>query len=240
MRIVAPLVIVIALIAGCDRAPSGPSITVFAAASTAPLLEDVAERYERETGVQVRLNFASSSTLGRQIEGGARADVFISAHPQWMDRLESAELIAPGSRRNYLANQADGVANILPLVLNLTNPSPAIGWANTERMSVHERGPVDLVLALALVHHLAIANNVPLPEVARYFATLTDHLIVEFVDKADSQVQRLLASREDVFPGYTHEGFEAGFGEYFDIEAREQPRGSKRTLYLMKKRASAP
>jgi ribosomal protein L11 methylase PrmA len=141
--------------------------------------------------------------------------------------------------RNYLALRADKQANILPLVLDLTNPSPAIGWANSERMSVTERGPVDLALALALVHHLAIANNVPLIDVARYLSTLANALIVEFVEKSDSQVQRLLASRKDVFPDYTRDGFEASFREYFDIESRRQPRGSKRALYLMRKRPGA-
>lgn len=141
--------------------------------------------------------------------------------------------------RNYLAMRADKRTNILPLVLDLTNPSPGIGWANAERMSVTERGPADLALALALVHHLAIANNVPLSDVARYLSTLARASIVEFVEKDDSQVQRLLASREDVFPDYTRDGFEDAFREYFEIESMRQPRGSKRTLYLMRKRTDA-
>ena len=61
--------------------------------------------------------------------------------------------------------------NLLPLVLDLTNPSPALGWANTERDSFGQRGPVDMVFALALIHHLAISNNVPLPRVAEFFAS---------------------------------------------------------------------
>jgi len=89
---------------GCGRSSPEKSVTVFAASSTAPLLEAVAQRYEESTGVRVRLNFASSSTLARQIEGGAHADVFISAHPQWVDRLEAAFRLVPGSRRDYLAN----------------------------------------------------------------------------------------------------------------------------------------
>ncbi len=112
----------LAVLAGCDRAASGPSVTVFAASSTAPLFEDVAARYERETGVRVRLNFAASSTLARQIEGGARADVFVSAHPQWMDRLEQADRLAPGSRRDYLANGlvlAIPAKDSLGLIVNL-------------------------------------------------------------------------------------------------------------------------
>ncbi len=139
--------------------------------------------------------------------------------------------------RNFRAVRENGEGRVLPLLLDLTNPSPGLGWSNAERMSLVERGPVDLVMALALVHHLAIGNNVPLPEVARFFSTLADALIVEFVDKADSQVQRMLASREDVFPHYTREGFEAAFQPFFATETREAAQGSTRTLYLMRKRS---
>ncbi|MEZ4652217.1 MAG: class I SAM-dependent methyltransferase [Candidatus Eisenbacteria bacterium] len=73
--------------------------------------------------------------------------------------------------------------NLLPLQCDLTNPSAAIGWANEERLSMAERGPADAAMALALIHHLAIGNNVPLPQVAAFFARLTRHLITEFVLK---------------------------------------------------------
>ena len=135
---------------------------------------------------------------------------------------------------NYREMASNGEENILPILLDLTNPSPSIGWENRERLSLAERGPTDAILALALVHHLAIANNVPLPRVAGFFAELTSWLIVEFVPKEDSQVQVLLASREDIFPDYTVEGFERAFSERFSIERREQIAGSNRILYLMR------
>lgn len=122
---------------------------------------------------------------------------------------------------------------ILPLVLDLTNPSPSLGWAGTERSGFFEREHADVVLALALVHHLAVANNVPLEKVARLFAEAGRCLIVEFVPKSDSQVQRLLARREDIFPDYNAEGFERAFSAHFSIEARQSIPGSHRTLYLM-------
>lgn len=126
--------------------------------------------------------------------------------------------------------------NILPLLFDLTNPSPAIGWENDERLSLIDRGPVDLAMALALVHHLAISNNVPLGRVATLFAKVCDWLIIEFVPKSDHKVQRLLATREDVFPNYTQEGFEGEFGELFTIERSENVKESDRVLYLMKRR----
>ena len=89
-------------------------------------------------------------------------------------------------------------------------------------------------MALALIHHLVIANNVPLADAARYFARLGRKLIIEFVPKSDSQVRRLPASRVDIFPDYTQEGFEEAFRGCFEIARRELIRGSERRLYLMR------
>jgi ribosomal protein L11 methylase PrmA len=122
---------------------------------------------------------------------------------------------------------------VLPLLLDLTNPSPAIGWANLERGTLPSRGRPDLLLALALVHHLAISNNLPLPRIAAALADMADRLVIEFVPKSDPKVERLLATRRDIFPAYTAEGFEAAFTEYYDIVARDPIEGSKRTLYRM-------
>ncbi|MDD5556451.1 MAG: SAM-dependent methyltransferase [bacterium] len=138
---------------------------------------------------------------------------------------------------NYLACRKEGERKILPLVMDLTNPSPSLGWAHRERMSLAARGPADAVMALALIHHVAIANNVPLAAAARYFRELGRGLIIEFVPKEDSNVQRMLATREDIFPDYTERRFEEAFGRHFTVEAREAVPGSRRAIYLMKRRA---
>ena len=130
--------------------------------------------------------------------------------------------------------KASGETNVLPLVADVSNPSPAIGWANDERRSLMERGPADLVMALALVHHLAIGNNVPLPLVAGFMRGLGARLIVEFVPKSDPMVAEMLAFREDIFADYTLAGFEAAFGQVFKIERREEIVGSDRVLYFMR------
>jgi ribosomal protein L11 methylase PrmA len=139
--------------------------------------------------------------------------------------------------KNYIEISHNKEKNLLPLVVDLTNPSPAIGWHNNERMDLVERGPVDLTLALALVHHLSISNNVPLPRLAEYFASISRWLVIEFVPKEDSQVKRLLATREDIFPNYTREGFEQAFNTEFIIQDAREIEGSKRVLYLMERRA---
>ncbi len=74
--------------------------------------------------------------------------------------------------KNYLACSRDGVEDVLPLLIDLFNPSPAIGWELNERMSILERRPADTVLALALVHHLVISNNVPLERIAGFFSDI--------------------------------------------------------------------
>ena len=137
---------------------------------------------------------------------------------------------------NYRKVRDEGEENLLPLVLDLTTPSPGVGWANRERASITERGPADLVLALALVHHLAIGNNVPLPLVADLLAQVGSAAVVEWVPKEDPKAQTLLASREDVFPHYTAEGFEKAVSRRFEIERAERISGSPRTLYLLRRR----
>jgi len=135
--------------------------------------------------------------------------------------------------QNYGQAKSEKAANLLPLLLDLTNPSPSLGWANRERDSFGLRGPANMVLALAVVHHLAISNNVPLPQLADFFAETGEWLVIEFVPKSDSQVQKLLASREDIFPNYTRAGFEEAFKKRFKIHNAVDVRESERVLYLM-------
>jgi hypothetical protein len=102
-------------------------------------------------------------------------------------------------------------------------------------MSILERGHADTVLALALVHHLAISNNVPLTNIAEFLSNICNSLIIEFVPKTDSQVQRLLSTREDIFPDYTQPAFVQEFGKYFTMHSSARIRDSERTLYLMQR-----
>lgn len=148
----------------------------------------------------------------------------------------SFDIDSAAVEKNYLNCLKNGEQNVLPLLLDLTNPSPSIGWENAERMSFLERGPADMVLALALVHHLAISNNVPLNRIAQLFSGLCKFLVIEFVPKSDSQVQRLLATREDIFPNYTQQEFESKFTKYFAILRSTNINDSERTLYLLQKK----
>jgi ribosomal protein L11 methylase PrmA len=139
---------------------------------------------------------------------------------------------------NYRDCRSDAAGKILPLVLDLTNPSPALGWAHTERMSLAGRGPADCVMALALLHHLAISNNLPFGRIAEYLAQIGKTLIIEFVPKSDSMVQRLLSSREDIFDKYDRVNFEKTFDRFFETIDSQHVRESERTIYLMKSRGT--
>ena len=106
-------------------------------------------------------------------------------------------------------------------------------------MALQERGPAETIFALALIHHLAISNNVPLAKIARLFSNPCQSLIIEFIPKSDSMVQKLLTSRKDIFPNYTQKEFEKEFQAFFKIIRSEQVSDSNRTLYLMKNESHA-
>jgi hypothetical protein len=144
--------------------------------------------------------------------------------------------VDPGSvERNYRTVREQKESQLLPLLMDLTNPSPSLGWANDERMSLVERGPADLAFALALVHHLAIGNNLPFDYIARFLGQICQALVIEFVPKRDGQVQQLLQSRKDIFPDYTEAAFVHHFSTYFQIIDTVPLCDSERTLYLMRK-----
>jgi hypothetical protein len=140
--------------------------------------------------------------------------------------------------RNYLETRKTG-AEMLPLLLDLTCPSPAIGFANNERKTIAGRRKPDVILMLAVIHHLAISNNLPLQLIAEWLASLCKYLIIEFVPKEDSQVQILLKTRVDIFPGYTIAGFESAFTRYFLLREKISIEQSRRTLYLFQNSAHA-
>jgi len=167
---------------------------------------------------------------------GANNGVFSRVAGETGAHVVSFDIDPAAVEQNYRQMKSDKIENILPLLLDLTNPSPAIGWANRERDSFGARGPADMVLALAVIHHLAISNNVPLPQLAGFFAETGKWHVIEFVPKSDSQVKKLLTSREDIFPDYTRDGFESAFKEKFNINSARDVRDSDRVLYLLERK----
>lgn len=134
--------------------------------------------------------------------------------------------------RNYLQNK-EKQTSILPLVMDFTNPSSGIGFANCERMSFMERGGASLTLVLAFLHHLVISNNLSFEMVSHFLSSITHYLIIEFVPKEDSQVQLLLKTREDIFNNYDIQHFKDVFSNDFNILEEVLIPNTKRTLFLM-------
>lgn len=140
------------------------------------------------------------------------------------------------TEKSFTEMQQKQETHLFPLVMDLSNPSPNLGWGHEERDSLEKRGPADLVLALALIHHLAIAQNIPFVRIADYLQKMAIHLLIEFVPKNDPQVERLLKSRFDIFEDYSLEIFEASFSLFFEIVQKIPIQHSSRTLYFMRRK----
>jgi hypothetical protein len=136
----------------------------------------------------------------------------------------------------YLYIKSQKLSNIYPLAIDLSNPSPAIGWANEERNSFWNRINTDVLMALALIHHLAISFNISFPMMAELFSSKTNYLLIEFVPKNDPKVQQLLSHRKDIFDHYKQTDFEESFSNYFEILKKETIQSTDRILYLMKRK----
>ncbi|MBC8756021.1 class I SAM-dependent methyltransferase [Kordia sp. YSTF-M3] len=144
--------------------------------------------------------------------------------------------------QNHYAVKKDKETNMLPFVIDLLNPSAAIGFQNTERFSfvqrVQEFKP-DVTLALALIHHLSLTGNVPFENSAAFFAAISEHLIIEFPKRNDSYATRLLNAKaefKDQFGHYNLEDFERTYSEYFELIDKKEITDSERVLYLFKKK----
>ncbi len=138
----------------------------------------------------------------------------------------------------YRSLSTEDERRILPLVSNLADPSPGLGWRGLERRTLEDRGTPDLVLALALVHHVSITANVPLAEFLDWLRGLGATMVIEFPKRDDPMVRRLLSGKRDGSNAdYELETFERLLGERFDVDRQEQLPSGSRVLYLVRPRA---
>ncbi len=133
------LMLLVCGLGGCNRREAAHSVTLFAAASTGHVLDEIGEQFTQTSGIRVRTSYAASSTLAQQIVEGAEADVFISANVQWADYVE--ENVTVDKRRDLLGNR-------LVVVVPVDSPLP-----------VHESGD----LSAKEVRHLALADVTAVP-----------------------------------------------------------------------------
>lgn len=135
-----------------------------------------------------------------------------------------------------LVEEPVAAGSVLALRYDMANPSPALGWATDERSSLLQRGPADLVMALALVHHLAVGNNVPLGMVAAHLAALGRHAVVEWVPPDDRKVRVLMATRQRSYDDYTTDDFRRAFEEHFVSVEDVAVGDTGRVLHLLRSR----
>lgn len=126
---------------------------------------------------------------------------------------------------------------ILPLLWDIADPSPSMGWRLAERSSLTQRFQPDLVLSLALIHHLVIGRNIPLDDFIAELAAMRCDLIIEFVDRHDPMVERLLSQKREAFDDYTLAAFERALGEHFNVAVREPLESGSRVLYFARARS---
>ncbi|MDE7168900.1 MAG: hypothetical protein K2N67_01740 [Mucispirillum sp.] len=151
--------------------------------------------------------------------------------------IVSSDMDFNAVEENFRLLKQENRSNIHPLIADITNPAAAIGWGNTERSALLSRiSGSDIIMALALIHHIAITNNVPLENIGELFAAAAKYLIIEWVPKDDSQTQIILGGKEDIFSSYNMECFEKCFSKFFHILEKRAINGTKRTLYLMKRK----
>ena len=161
-----------------------------------------------------------------------RYSIMAARYAQYVVAMDSDEA-AVGSVYERIGSE---YTNVLPLVVNLLNPSPSQGWAQKERQALGDRGAANFVLCLALVHHLAISGNVPLERIVEWLSTIAEAGVVEFVPKSDPMVQVLLRTRQDVYSGYTQAAFEEALKEHFEITDVACLPKSERVLYLFSRK----
>ena len=138
--------------------------------------------------------------------------------------------------RLYRSLRASGDTTILPLVADLADPSPGLGWEGRERRPLEQRGRPDLVLCLAVIHHLVIGRSIPVARFVDWLAGLGAAVVLEFVDRDDPMVQRLTLNRleHELHRGYDGAGIRATLQHRFRIEQQVQLPSGHRTMFLLK------
>ena len=144
--------------------------------------------------------------------------------------------------QNFVKTQKNQETNMLAFVSDVLQPSPGVGFNNTERTSLiarlQEYNP-DVTMALALIHHITLSGNVPFEKSASFFASFSKNLIIEFPKRDDSWASSLLIRKREFihhFDFYNQDNFESGYNKYFSLEKKEIIPGTSRVLYFFKKK----
>lgn len=196
------------------------------------------EALQREKYIEHKTKLVSEfleiSRASTVFDAGANEGNFTLLASAGNREIISADMDHFSINRLYRQVKKEKRENILPLVLDLSLPSPAIGVNNKERDQFSHRIKVDLVMALALIHHLVVGKKISFGQVAEFFKNLGPYLLIEFVPKEDEKLQLMLSQKQDMYTAYTQQAFTEAFEKYFTVVKQEKIEGSERTLYLMK------
>jgi len=162
---------------------------------------------------------------------GCNTGQFSKIAARHADQVLAMDLDHFAVERLYREIRAGDTANILTLVQNVADPSPNWGWRNRERSDLGTRAKPDLVLCLALIHHVVISANVPLDEFIAWLADLSRQLVIEYVSRRDDKVRTLLRNKEDKYSDYSRERLEQALQRHFAIRRQQTLESGNRFLY---------
>ena len=184
------------------------------------MVRDILKQYQPKSVVDVGCNTGEFSFMAA--EAGASVVALDSDH-------DAVEALYRTARQKKL--------NILPIVADLSSPSPGMGLFCEERRPLLDRVGGEMVFALALIHHLMVTACMPLEAISRLFAQLTKTwLVIEYIDPKDGMFRELLAIRKDYFSEFSIEKLEAGLSAHFEVVSRHPLPGGLRTLLVLKKK----
>jgi len=185
---------------------------------------------------EIILNMVSSlPKLKKVLDMGANTGRFSRLLQLHVDHIISADFDPYAVEKNYQLNRSAGHKNIYPLWIDIRNPSSGVGWEGKERSSFLERTQSDLILFLALIHHLVITENIPLEKIAQMLASQSTYLLIEFVGTEDSQVKLLYQTKKPNH-SYNMEKFEQAFYSLYEVKNKTLIEGTERTLYLLQRK----
>jgi hypothetical protein len=174
----------------------------------------------------------SSRLWGTVWDIGSNDGLFSRMAARYSERVIAIEADGATADRLYNNLKLKGPGNITPLVIDVADASPAQGWQGGECHRLERRIPPDLILSLAVIHHLVIGANLPLQQVMQWLARHNCALIIEYVDRDDLMVQKLLSTRRDVFHDYNSAAFHRALNQYFAVHRSTELPGGTRTLHF--------
>ena len=176
----------------------------------------------------------ASSRFREQIwDIGCNTGTFSDICSQHCDQVISIDSDFVAIEKLFLSQKEKTSSNILPIVMNLANTSPSQGFASKERKSFEERGNPELIICLALIHHMRISSNIPNIEFLKYLRSFDAEIIIEFVDRHDEMVKKLLTNKKEDYPDYNKQDFLREVQKYFEIKDRQSLKNDNREIFFL-------